>query len=181
MLTREHQSTLLQIARESIAGRFDGRGAAVDPAAFDAELRRPAGAFVTLKSEEGRLRGCIGSVVPVDPLCRAVAQSAVNAAFRDPRFWPLTRDELPGIRMEISVMGPLVPVASVDEIVCGRDGLMVRRGACAGLLLPQVAAERNWDPETFLSQTCVKAGLPPQAWHDSDIRIERFAAHVFRE
>lgn len=181
MLTREHQSTLLRIARESIAGRLSGHGVAVDPAAFDAVLRRPAGAFVTLKSEEGRLRGCIGSVMPVDPLCRAVAQSAVNAAFRDPRFWPLTRDELPAIRMEISVMGPLVPVVCVDEIVCGRDGLIVRRGAFAGLLLPQVAAERNWDRDTFLSQTCVKAGLPPQSWHDSDIRIERFVAHVFCE
>ena len=181
MLTPEHQSTLLQIARESITGRLDGRSVKVDPATFDAALRQPAGAFVTLKTPEGHLRGCIGSVVAVDPLCRAVAQSAVNAAFRDPRFLPVTKDEWPGLRMEISVMGPLVPVADLEEIVCGRDGLVVRRGTFAGLLLPQVAAERKWDRETFLTQTCVKAGLPPHSWHDSDIRIERFSAQVFGE
>ena len=181
MLTPQQQSTLLRIARDSISGLLDGRDAAVDPSTFDPVLREPAGAFVTLKTEEGDLRGCIGSVLAVEPLYRAVARSAVNAAFRDPRFLPVTTEELAGLRLEISVMGPLVPVASIEEIVCGRDGLVVRRGPFSGLLLPQVAEERNWDRETFLSQTCVKAGLPPQAWHDSDTRIERFSAHVFGE
>ena len=181
MLTPKQQSTLLQIARDSIGGRLDGREPAVDASTFDPVLREPAGAFVTLKTREGDLRGCIGSVMAVEPLYRAVARSAVNAAFRDPRFPPVTTEELADLRLEISVMGPLVPVASIDEIVCGRDGLVVRRGQFAGLLLPQVAEEWNWDRETFLSQTCVKAGLPPRAWHDSDTTIERFSAHVFGE
>lgn len=181
MLNNEQQATLLRIARESIAAHFQGQSVVIEPSAYDEVLRRPSGAFVTLRTDDHRLRGCIGSVIPVDPLCRAVSRSAINAAFRDPRFLPLQSDELRGVALEISVMGPLVPVSSIDEIVCGRDGLIVRRGSLAGLLLPQVAAEHSWDRETFLSHTCAKAGLQPDAWRESDTRIERFAAHVFGE
>ena len=181
MLTKEHQTTLLRIARESIAGRLDGRTLVVDPDAYDEVLRRPAGAFVTLRTVDGELRGCIGSVTAVDPLCRTVHRNAVSAAFRDPRFLPLRSDEFSRIGLEISVMGPVVPVADVDEIVCGRDGLIVTRGRFAGLLLPQVAVEYQWDRETFLSHTCSKAGLHPAAWRDGDTRIARFTAEVFGE
>ena len=180
MLTRQQQTTLLRIARESIAHQFDGATFAVNLQDYEEELRKPAGAFVTLK-RHGELRGCIGSVVAVDPVCRAVARSAVNAAFRDPRFHPLRREELPEIHLEISVMGPIVPVTSIEEIVCGRDGLIIRRGGLAGLLLPQVASEYGWDRETFLSHTCAKAGLDRESWHDPETRIERFSAEVFAE
>lgn len=181
MLSRELQTTLLSIAREAISRQFDRRPLAIDPADFDEQLRKPAGAFVTLRTDDGHLRGCIGSVFPVDPLVQAVAQSAVNAAFRDPRFHPLRREELPRTSLEISVMGPIEPVTSVEEIVPGRDGLIVRRGRAAGLLLPQVAEEYGWDRETFLSHTCTKAGLAPDAWRSPDTRIERFSAEVFSE
>ena len=181
MLTKEHESTLLRIARESIDGELVGRQARIDVATFDAPLQRPAGAFVTLKTRAGHLRGCIGSIVPVSPLCEAVATSALNAAFRDPRFHPLTAGEWPHIGLEISVMGPILRVVDIEEIVCGLDGLIVSRGHRAGLLLPQVATEYGWDRETFLSHTCLKAGLDPDSWRSDDVRIDRFRAHVFGE
>ena len=181
MLTNEQQTSLLRIARESIAGELAGSRTPVDVERFDEPLRKPAGAFVTLRTPDRRLRGCIGSVFPVAPLCRTVADNAINAAFRDPRFEPLRREELPAVGLEISVMGPLVRVGELGEIVCGRDGLIVSRGSYAGLLLPQVASEHGWDRETFLSYTCAKAGLDPAAWRGGAVRIDRFEAFVFAE
>lgn len=181
MLTQEQRSQLLRIARESIAAALEGRRAELSVEQLDETLRRPAGSFVTLKTKDGELRGCIGSILPVAPLCEAVSSSAINAAFRDPRFFPLRKEELPEIEIEISVMGPIEPVADVAEIEVGRDGLIVRRGRAAGLLLPQVATEYGWDRDVFLSQTCVKAGLSRDSWKASDCRIERFSAEVFSE
>lgn len=181
MLTKEHESTLLRIAREAIDGELHGVRARIDIAAYDPVLQRPAGAFVTLKTRAGQLRGCIGSIVPVSPLCEAVATSALNAAFHDPRFHPLAPGEWPDIGLEISVMGPILRVTDVQEIVCGLDGLIVSRGHHAGLLLPQVATEYGWDRETFLSHTCIKAGLDPDSWRSEGVRIDRFRAHVFGE
>lgn len=181
MLNQDQRSQLLRIAREAIAAVLDGRRLELSPESFDETLCRPAGAFVTLTGQDDDLRGCIGSIHPVAPLFRAVHESAVNAAFRDPRFHPLRKEELPDIHIEISVMGPIEPVSNVDEIVVGRDGLIVSRGRNAGLLLPQVATEYGWDRDTFLRQTCVKAGLPPDSWRLPDCRIERFAAEVFSE
>ena len=107
--------------------------------------------------------------------------SAISAAFRDPRFVPVQPEELPRLEIEISVMGPIERVATPDDIIVGRDGLIISRGRQAGLLLPQVATEYGWERETFLAQTCVKAGLSPAAWRAEDTRIERFAAEVFGE
>lgn len=184
MLTKDQRSRLLRIARDSIHAVFHaGIGAQrrIDPALLDPELTRPSGAFVSLHTLVGDLRGCIGSIEPVAPLCEAVASNAVNAAFRDPRFHPVRQDELSGLRLEISVMSPIEVVRSVEEIVVGRDGLIIRHRGRAGLLLPQVATEYAWDRETFLTQTCVKAGLPPASWRAEECRIERFSAEVFSE
>ena len=180
MLNEGQRKTLLRIARESIAAVLEGHRPDLSGYDVDDELLRPAGAFVTL-TEMGHLRGCIGSILPGAPLLEAVSRSAVNAAFHDPRFPPLATDELDRIELEISVMGPIVQVASVDEIRVGRDGLIISRGSRVGLLLPQVAREYGWDLETFLSQTCLKAGLPPSAWHENDTKIERFSAEYFGE
>ena len=179
MLSQEQRHQLLRIARESIEAVLDGRRADFDPTQFDEMLRRPAGCFVTLRAKDHHLRGCIGSIQPVAPLWQSVSKSAINAAFRDPRFYPLQKHEWPEIELEISVMGPIEPVANVEEIMVGRDGLIVSRGRNAGLLLPQVATEYGWDREVFLNQTCVKAGLPPHSWRTEDCRIERFSAEVF--
>jgi len=110
-----------------------------------------------------------------------LAVSAISAAFRDPRFEPLQAGELEQLDLEISVMGPIEVVTNTEDIVVGRDGLIISRGRYAGLLLPQVAAEYGWDRQTFLQQCCVKAGLPRDAWQASDCRIEKFAAVVFGE
>ncbi len=181
MLNSNQRKTLLQIARDSIAAVLDGRRPDLNQYSIDDDLRRPSGAFVTLNDREGELRGCIGSIEPVAPLYHAVSSSAISAAFRDPRFYPVKKDELASLHLEISVMGPITQVKSVDEIEVGRDGLIVSRGHQAGLLLPQVATEWGWDRETFLSQTCVKAGLPPTAWRSPDTKIEHFSAEVFGE
>ena len=180
MLTPEQRKTLLTIARESIRSVFEGRRPELDESRYDADLHRLAGAFVTL-TEHGDLRGCIGSIMPTAPLYEAVSSSAVNAAFRDPRFDPLDRAELDSIDLEISVMGPITPVKDIGEIEVGRDGLIISRGHSAGLLLPQVATDYGWDRETFLSQTCWKAGLPLDAWKQPGTKIERFSAEVFGE
>ena len=181
MLNDIQRKQLLRIARESIEVVHAGRTPGWSAADFDDALHRPAGAFVTLKTKSGDLRGCIGSIHAVHPLYEAVTSSAISAAFRDPRFLPVQPHELPRLDIEISVMGPIEPVATPDEIVVGRDGLIISRGRQAGLLLPQVAIEYGWERETFLAQTCVKAGLPPAAWRLQDTRIERFAAEVFGE
>jgi AmmeMemoRadiSam system protein A len=181
VLTVEQRQTLLSIARRSIEALLQGRRPELDRSGLDEALTRPSGAFVSLHTKDGDLRGCIGSIEAVAPLCEAVASSAVNAAFRDPRFYPLRAEELPNVHIEISVMSPIVGVTDVGEIEVGRDGLIIRRGGRAGLLLPQVATEYGWDRETFLRQTCVKAGLPPDAWQTPECRIERFSAEVFGE
>jgi len=177
MFNDDQRAQLLRIARQSIEAVFDGRRLELDLGTLDEALKRPSGAFVTLNERTGDLRGCIGSIEPV----AAVSSSAVSAAFRDPRFVPVRKEELRDLHIEISVMSPIVPVGNVDEIEVGRDGLIVSRGNRAGLLLPQVATEYAWDRDTFLRQTCIKAGLPGDSWRSPDCRIEKFSAEVFGE
>jgi len=181
VLNEEQRLRLLKLARTSIESTLDGRAPDVRADDYDEVLRRPAGAFVTLRTKRGDLRGCIGSIRAMEPLCRAVVTSAVSAAFRDPRFFPVGREEMAQLDLEISVMGPIEVVRDIEEIVVGRDGLIISRGRFAGLLLPQVASEYGWDRQTFLDQTCVKAGLPPGAWRAEETRIEKFSAEVFSE
>jgi uncharacterized protein len=180
VLNEEQRRQLLRLARTSIESTLDGRTPEMRAEEFDEDLRRPAGAFVTLR-KDGDLRGCIGSIRAMEPLYRAVASSAISAAFRDPRFFPVRKDEIGHLELEISVMGPIEQVRDFNEIEVGRDGLIISRGRFAGLLLPQVASEYGWDRETFLDQTCLKAGLQPDAWRSPDTRIEKFAAEVFGE
>ena len=181
MLNEEQRQRLLKLARTSIESILEGGSPALSEGDYDEALRRPAGAFVTLRTRRGDLRGCIGSIRAVEPLFKAVASSAVSAAFRDPRFFPVLAEEMPKLDLEISVMGPIEPVRDILEIEVGRDGLIISRGLFAGLLLPQVATEYGWDRETFLDQACVKAGLPAGSWRSEDTRIEKFAAEVFGE
>jgi AmmeMemoRadiSam system protein A len=180
-LRDDHRKTLLGIARQSIDAVLAGRSPDWRAEDFDDTLRRPAGAFVTLRTHDGDLRGCIGSIHAVDPLYKAVASSAISAAFRDPRFPPVQSGEFERLELEISVMGPIERVTNIDDIVVGRDGLIISRGGHAGLLLPQVASEYEWDRETFLDQTCIKAGLRRGAWRAEECLVEKFSAIVFGE
>ena len=181
MLSEEQRQRLLRLARTSIESVLDRRVPDVCADDYDEALRSPAGAFVTLRTKQGDLRGCIGSIRATEPLFRAIVSSAVSAAFRDPRFLPVRRDEMPQLELEISVMGPIEKVRDFEDIEVGRDGLIVSRGRFAGLLLPQVATEYGWDRQTFLDQTCIKAGLPPGSWRSEDTRVEKFSAEVFGE
>jgi AmmeMemoRadiSam system protein A len=177
-LSEEEKLALLCEARESIAARFSG-SVRKSPQPTRA-LAAPCGAFVTLH-KEGSLRGCIGYVTASKPLIQTVRDVAVASAFEDPRFPPLTKEELPRLTIEISVLSPLSRVKDVGEIAVGTHGIMMRQGFRSGLLLPQVATEQGWDRETFLTHTCYKAGLPGNAWKSPDTVIEIFSALVFHE
>ncbi|MEO6259446.1 MAG: AmmeMemoRadiSam system protein A [Thermoanaerobaculia bacterium] len=181
MLNEAQRQYLLSLARETIAAHLKGKPAALDATSLDEDLQRPAGAFVTLTDHSDELRGCIGSIEAREPLYQAVMSSAISAATRDPRFRPVSPDELSLLNLEISVMGPILPVSGPEEIEIGRDGLIISRGRFTGLLLPQVAADYGWNREEFLSHTCVKAGLPPDGWRDGSCRIQHFSAEVFGE
>jgi uncharacterized protein, PH0010 family len=180
MITTEERHALISIARNFIEAALEGKRMEIDEASLPESILAPSGAFVTLRIG-GDLRGCIGSIYAAAPLYRSVAENAYNAAFRDPRFRPLTRQEYPLVSLEISVMHPVEPVTDLESIVVGRDGLIVRKGHFGGLLLPQVATEYGWDRDTFLSQTCAKAGLPRDEWRKGDCSIEKFSAEVFSE
>ena len=150
------------------------------PADVSAEkLSRPCGAFVTL-TRDGRLRGCIGSIVGTSPLYAEVRANAGNAAFRDPRFPPLEREELDGTEIEISVLTPLVRVAGPEEIEVGRHGVVLEREGRRAVFLPQVAPEQGWDRETMLGHLAVKAGLARDAWR-AKTTFDVFEALVFSE
>ena len=176
MFTEEQQRALVEIARDAVAEHVAGRRT---EAPRVSGLPEASGAFVTLK-KRGELRGCIGTLECRAPLAEEVARVAVSAAREDPRFEPVRPSELDEIDVEVSVLGPLEEIDPFDPaaIVIGVHGLVVERGYRRGLLLPQVATELNWDRETFLAHTCLKAGLPADAWR-SGAKVYRFAAEVF--
>ncbi len=181
LLSDRNRQFLLKAARDNIASWLKKRrGIRIFPTDAPPALLEKRGVFVTLK-KHGRLRGCIGYLTGVKPLILAVLDSSYNAAFKDPRFGPVTEDELKAITIEISVLTEPVPVKSVGEIKVGRDGLIMERGPYRGLLLPQVPVEQGWDRTTFLEETCRKAGLPSNAWMDEETKILRFQAIVFGE
>jgi len=177
VLSTDERRELLRVAREAIGHRLAGTLPPAPPRLADPSLR--AGAFVTLHLD-GDLRGCIGQPGGEHRLAEVVEECAVAAATEDPRFPPLTSDELQRVHLEISVLGPITPVSDVADIDVGRHGLIVEQGFRRGLLLPQVASERSWGRETFLSHTCLKAGLKADAWK-SGVMIFRFEAEVFGE
>lgn len=179
LLTDEQQKTLLALARETIALYVkEGKRPALPEA--EGILGQMCGAFVTLHKRD-RLRGCIGNMVGQGPLVETIQEMAIAAATQDPRFQQVKPEELAEIDIEISVLSPLIRIRDVNEIKVGTHGILMRRGLYQGVLLPQVATEWNWDREEFLSNTCMKAGLPPDAWKDPETVIEIFSAEVFGE
>jgi AmmeMemoRadiSam system protein B/AmmeMemoRadiSam system protein A len=177
-LTSGEKTELLKIARKSIESYLSSGN--TPEFTVSQKLREPGAAFVTL-TKSGDLRGCIGSTSAVKPLFQTVSECAIQAAIADPRFPAVTSDELPAIDLEISVLTPLQKVNSLDEIVVGRDGLMITLGRNRGLLLPQVATDYKWDRTQFLENTCLKAGLPRDAYNRPDAFIQKFQALVFGE
>jgi AmmeMemoRadiSam system protein A len=179
-LSTETRRQLLALARDAIAARF--RGDQPPRLASDrAEtFGLPRALFVTLR-RDGQLRGCIGTLAPEGDLGRTVPRFALRAAFEDPRFPGLTAEELPGCTIEISVLTAPRPVEHPEDIVVGRDGLIIELGGRRGLLLPQVATEWGFDRATFLAELSRKAGLPPDAWQLPSARLWSFQAEVFAE
>ena len=177
-LTLREKDELLRLARKSVETAVHEHKL-YDAAAPAAEaLNQERGAFVTLK-EHGELRGCIGYITPMKSLAETVRDVAAYAALEDSRFKPVTAQELPLLEYEISVMSPLRRVLDIKEIKVGKHGLIMKQGDIEGILLPQVPVEEHWNRDTFIQETCLKAGLPRQAWKDDDTDIFMFTALVF--
>ena len=170
----EERLLLLNVAHRTIAARLDHQEISLDPPS--PHLAEPRGAFTTLYLH-GALRGCVGYVFPVEPLYRTVAETACAAAFDDSRFLPVSREEAPELEVHLSILSLLQPIQA-NEVEIGRHGLLISHHGHRGLLLPQVPTERGWDRVTFLAETCLKAGLPPDAWQKG-ATIEAFTAEVF--
>lgn len=179
-LTKDQQKKLLLLARKTIADKLGIKPDITLPAFDDNIFSEKCGAFVTIH-KTGNLRGCIGYIEGIKSIPETVKDMAVASAFSDPRFPSLTSEEFKKIDIEISVLSPIEKVTDINEIVVGRDGLIISRGFKRGLLLPQVPAEYGWDRDTFLSHTCFKAGLPGDSWKRPDTLIEKFSAQVFSE
>lgn len=189
MLSLEEGTLLVKTARAAIMNHLAGNLAnyAME---VSSELRERRGVFVTLldHSNANELRGCVGIPFPTAPLMEQVAIAAVEAATADPRFDPVNVAELKGqISLEATVLSSMEPIwvknplDLKENIVVGRDGLMVEGMGSHGLLLPQVAVDEGFDSEDFLSQCCLKAALPPDAWLTGNVRISRFQGQVFAE
>jgi AmmeMemoRadiSam system protein A len=175
-LTAVERGALVGIARAAIRARL-GLGPR-PPLPETGGLGEQRGAFVTLH-RGGELRGCIGRFEPEGSLARTVADMAEAAAFDDPRFPPLGADEADDLDIHVSALGPRVPLPDPELLRVGRHGLVVTQGWHRGVLLPVVAVERGWDAATFLKHTCLKAGLPADAWRDPATTLETFEAEEF--
>jgi len=177
-LSTSDKKALLVFARETISRIFStdtvplARG-------FSANLQQPRGVFVTLK-KKNELRGCVGRIIGGEPLCKLTGAMALQAAFNDGRFRPVTADELHEIEIEISVLTPLREVSGAAEIVVGRDGVVLVKDGHSAVFLPQVATEQKWNREEMLDNLCAKAGLPPGSWKQG-AQFSTFQAVVFSE
>ncbi len=162
-LNAQQQGILLDLARETIR-RYVTTSEVPELPGGDPALEQERAVFVTLH-RNGQLRGCIGTLEPREPLAAAVRSSAISAATQDPRFPPVSAEEVDEIEIEISVLSPLQRVDSPEEIIVGKHGVMVASGSRRGVYLPQVAPEQGWDRETMLNSLCAhKAGLAPDSW-----------------
>jgi AmmeMemoRadiSam system protein A len=179
-LSAEERTELLRVARQSLQEHFAGRGP-YRPEPTTATLGENRGAFVTLhRARGGDLRGCVGMMRSEESLVQTVARMAVSAATEDGRFEPVTAAELPELHLEISALGPMLPIRP-EEVEVGRHGLLISHEGRRGVLLPQVPVEHEWDRETFLDHTCLKAGLLPGTWREEGVELLSFTAEVFGE
>jgi uncharacterized protein (TIGR00296 family) len=181
---------LVELARKAVEECLKTGKKISVPKNISEKLMQPCGVFVTINSMtdgEKELRGCIGFPYPSEPLAQAIIESAISSATQDPRFYPLSLNELDKVVFEISVLTPpqLIETKKSSEypskVKVGKDGLIVERGMFKGLLLPQVPVEWKWDCEEFLCQCCIKAGLPPDNWLLDGTRIYKFQAIIFEE
>jgi len=192
-ISEEEKKALLEQARETITARLEGRqplykrGTSLEKAIEEgtSALSKPCGAFVTLHIQGGggkqSLRGCIGRMIASTPLEKTVQVMAAEAAFGDPRFSPLKKDELPYINIEISALSPLELCPDPRSVKVGVHGLYLIHRGRAGVLLPQVPVEQGWDLDEYLDYICIKAGLPPRSYEAPGAELYTFTAVVFGE
>lgn len=179
-LTKPEQKQLLEIAKKSVEAIVQHNNLIeINTSEFES-LNLDRGAFVTLKKND-HLRGCIGYTSAVQPLNLTIRNAAASAAVKDYRFPPVNKDEISNLEFEISVLSPFRLITDIKQIKIGTHGLFLKHGSAEGLLLPQVAVENNWDVNTFLQQTCRKAGIHPNAWKDEETDIFKFSAFIFNE
>lgn len=176
------RKTLLRLARRSLVAAVSGLepNALTDELRITPRLKRRQGAFVTLK-KAGRLRGCIGTILPHHPLYEAVIRNARNAALHDSRFSPVTLAELDQLEVEISALSIPAPVGGPADIVVGTHGIILARGQAMATFLPHVATEQGWDRDTTLTHLSRKAGLGPTAWRDAETQFQVYTAEVWSE
>ena len=186
-LTKTQGKFLLKLARDTITAHLSGKPKK-KPAKYNEILNEKRGVFVTLNTKTGDLRGCIGYSDPIAPLIGAVMDCAVHAATKAPRFPPVTLEELKGLEIEVTVltvpelMEVHHPAQYTHEITIGKHGLIVEQGPNKGLLLPQVAWEWEWNERQFLEHTCIKAGLPKDAYKDLErTKVYKFQGQFFEE
>ncbi|BEP18675.1 TIGR00296 family protein [Pyrofollis japonicus] len=189
-LSFEEGVFLVKLARRSVEN-YLLHGKKIEPPPDTPEkLRRLGAAFVTITTyygpESRELRGCIGYIFPVKSLVETVIDVAIEAAVNDPRFPPMNPDELDRVTFEVTVLGPLEQLPRNPEerpkaFTIGRHGLFAKKGILQGVLLPEVPVEYLWDEETFLAETCVKAGMPPSCWLDPEVEFYRFSGRDWRE
>ncbi len=181
---------LIALARNAVKELLETGKTIQPPQETPKKLFEKCGCFVTINSVKTggkELRGCIGYPYPTNPLAKAVIDSAINAATQDPRFYPLSSEELEEVVFEVSVLTPPEPVKVdhsqdyLSKIKVGEDGLIVEKGFYKGLLLPQVPVEWGWCEEEFLCQCCMKAGLSPDSWLTKDAKVSKFKAIIFEE
>jgi len=189
-LSLEEGKFLIQLARNAAKAYLETGKTVKTPENTPKKLFEHCGVFVTinsLKNGDKKLRGCIGYPYPTNPLVEAVIDSAVSAATRDPRFYPLSLSELGKVVFEVSVLTPpeaievKKPEQYVAKIKVGEDGLIMEKGVFKGLLLPQVPVEWGWCEEEFLCHCSIKAGLPPDSWLTKGAKIYKFQAIIFEE
>lgn len=183
----EEGAILVRKAREAVEKSFIHEKAELKD--VPRKLWRKGAAFVTIERYtpgEKELRGCIGFVYPIGPLIETVVRAALESAFNDPRFPPMTISEIPMVTFEVSVLSSIRPMPEdPDErlkmIKIGHTGLVAKKGVFSGLLLPQVPVDHGWDEETFFQYTCLKAGLTPDCWRKPDVKFYYFTARIFAE
>jgi uncharacterized protein (TIGR00296 family) len=182
-LSAEEGAAALALARQALGAAVKGEG--FSPPPLPPVFSEKRGVFVTL-TEGGDLRGCIGLPYPVMPLGKGIPEAAASAALQDPRFPPVEAEELPRIRVEVTVLSVPAPITGPpgDRESCvrvGIHGLIVQGHSRSGLLLPQVATDYRWTACEFLDHTCVKAGLPPGTWRSPGIQVLTFEGQIFHE
>jgi hypothetical protein len=177
-LTDADKRALLALVRETLARKLS-RQTVPMAQGLSSGAQQKRGVFVTLK-KRGDLRGCIGRMIPDKPLHELVGAVALQSALEDPRFRPVTLEELQDLEIEISVLTPMAPVPNADHIIVGRDGVLIRKGGRSAVFLPQVAPEQGWGRDDMLEHLCRKAGLPPGSWKEG-AQLLTFQAIVFSD